>query len=64
MNPAVVCVRRPSGAAGTFLAEHAETRDGLLIAVGHWKEDSARPSAGEYAWPPARILEVRWGAEQ
>lgn len=58
MNPAVVCVRRPSGAAGTFIATHAETRDGLLIAVGRWK-DSDRPPA-EYGWPPARILEVRW----
>jgi hypothetical protein len=53
----VIYARRPSGAADVFDAEHAEARDGFLVAVGRWR---GSPRRGEYAWPPSRVLEVRW----
>ena len=61
MRPAEIRVRRPSGALDVFDADHAETRDGFIVATGRWRGSHVR---GEYAFPPARVFLVKWLAEQ
>ena len=45
----------------TFHADHAEARDGFIVAIGHWRGSRNR---SQHAWPAARVVEVRWTAEQ
>jgi hypothetical protein len=40
-----------------FYADHAEARDGFIVAIGHWRGSRSR---GRYAFPAARVIEVRW----
>jgi hypothetical protein len=57
MNPATIRARRPSGMLDIFHADHAEARDGFIVAIGHWRGSRSR---GHYAFPAARVIEVRW----
>jgi hypothetical protein len=43
-----------------FYADHAEARDGFIVAIGSWRGSRSR---GQYAWPASRVTEVRWAHE-
>jgi len=57
-GPAVIRVRRPSGALATFDAERVEITAGLVTASGRWRDDRQRRLRA-YSWR-ASIVEVRW----
>ncbi len=58
-GPAVLRVRRPSGALATFDAERATIRDGLVTASGAWRDDRSRRRHTR-SWPARRVIEIRW----
>lgn len=62
-GPAVLRIRRPSGAPDTFLAVHAEIADGLIHATGRW-ERYPDDAADAYVWPVAELIELRWTHEE
>lgn len=57
---ATIRARRPSGMLDLYFADHAEVRDGFIVATGHWRGSHRR---GQHAWPASRVVEVRWAAE-
>jgi hypothetical protein len=59
MRPATIRARRPSGALDVFRADHAEIRDGFVVAIGAWRGSRSR---GDYAWPARRVELVQWAA--
>lgn len=58
MTSSLIIVRRPSGAVATFVADEYVIDRGAVTAHGRWKDLPNRP-AREYAWPAARVLEIR-----
>jgi hypothetical protein len=59
-RPATIRARRPSGMLDLYYADHAEARDGFIVAVGRWR--GSRRS-GQHAWPASRVVEVVWRDE-
>ena len=51
-------VRRPSGAVRVLVATRLSIADGMVSAEGRWSNRPHAEARG-YAWPVARVLEVR-----
>ena len=58
---AVVRVRRPSGALGTFDAHRVNVDGSFVTATGLWRDDRQRKQRS-YTWQPRQIIEIRWQA--